>query len=275
MLFWHTRSFEDYIKEDIIPLGLRVQIFPTLEGLDSEFKTKWEEVLKVCPQDLMKILIDEYKKRSSTLDIDIVNICGRLQQLKTQKPIANKEQKLKTHLEAFNRDILIKKDLSSLEIEIRSKTVVLISEPKIIICTIKATLIKATQNMDNPPLHKKHPTNQIFTHNFLTDQKSLTALSANINGDPSEGQKAKKLTLDPPSHDSLSTQQTALSDTPAVHHTGLPTKNTTGRESISQTNTAVTEPFDTLSSDPSFLEKILAAVQPSPHKPNTYTQVIF
>lgn len=38
MLYWHIRSFQDYIREDINPMGLRVRIFPTLDGLDSEFK---------------------------------------------------------------------------------------------------------------------------------------------------------------------------------------------------------------------------------------------
>lgn len=66
------RSFEDYIKEDMNPLGLQVQIFPTLEGL--AFKLQWEFFLRTCLNDMMQLLITEYGKRSEALDKDIIVI---------------------------------------------------------------------------------------------------------------------------------------------------------------------------------------------------------
>lgn len=57
----------------------------------------------------MEILIGEYNKRSNALDIDIISLCGKLPQFKTHKSLIIKENKLKIHLEVFNKEILIKK----------------------------------------------------------------------------------------------------------------------------------------------------------------------
>lgn len=92
------------------PLWLRVQIFPNLEGLDTEFKNAWEKILRTCSKDMMELLITEYEKWSSTLDGDIHNICLKLQPLQTHKTFADRESKLKIHLEDFNKDILTKKE---------------------------------------------------------------------------------------------------------------------------------------------------------------------
>lgn len=92
------------------PLGLRVQIFPTLEDLDADFKSTWENALQTCSQNLMQILIDEYTKRSLALDIEITKTCEQLQKFKTYQSVSIKEKKLKIHLESFNKNILIKKN---------------------------------------------------------------------------------------------------------------------------------------------------------------------
>lgn len=104
-LFWHIRSFQDYIKEKINPFGLRVQIFPTLEDMNPEFKTKWKAVLQACSSSLMELFIAEYNQRSVALDVEIISTCKKLQVFKTHKSIPDKEIKLKTHLETFNKDI--------------------------------------------------------------------------------------------------------------------------------------------------------------------------
>lgn len=109
--FWHIRSFQDYLKSNMNPLGLRVQIFPTLEDLDADFKSTWENALQTCSRNLMQILIDEYTKRSLALDIEITKTCEQLQKFKTHQSVSTKEKKLKIHLESFNKNILIKKKL--------------------------------------------------------------------------------------------------------------------------------------------------------------------
>lgn len=40
LMFWHVKSFRDYIRDNITPLGLWVQIFPTLDDLDTDLKQR-------------------------------------------------------------------------------------------------------------------------------------------------------------------------------------------------------------------------------------------
>lgn len=39
-LFWHIDNFEKYIREDINPYGLRIQIFPLVDHISPEFKKR-------------------------------------------------------------------------------------------------------------------------------------------------------------------------------------------------------------------------------------------
>lgn len=61
-LHWHIQSFENYIKEDINPFGLRVQIFPTFETGDVDFKREWEKTLDKCSKEMMLLRLAAYKK---------------------------------------------------------------------------------------------------------------------------------------------------------------------------------------------------------------------
>lgn len=40
LLHWHIKSFQDYITKNLNPFGLRIQIFPTFDNIDSSFKAK-------------------------------------------------------------------------------------------------------------------------------------------------------------------------------------------------------------------------------------------
>lgn len=265
LFYWHVKSFQDYIKEDINPAGLRVQIFPTLEGLDSEFKSKWEHALRACSQRLMEILIEEYKKRSNILDSDIVILCNKLQQLKTQRSLTNKEDRLKTHLETFNKDVLIKKRQKL----IRDRNAFKDGR------AYRWTQNRTNQNRNyqyqgyqtNPSQTTPNPPQ---THT-QTLQKPNTGHSTKrtFRGDPNEGQQAKKLTLDIPkkTHPPTATQE-PTSKTYAQSNTHTPI-----RDMNSQSNPSTVTTLDTISNDPSFLEKILMGVQPTQSNPNTYTQI--
>lgn len=77
--------------------------------MDTTFKLNWEKILHTCSIGLIDLPIGDYTKISSTLDVDIIDLCGKLQKLKAHKSIPNKEQKLKTHLQTFSKEILIKK----------------------------------------------------------------------------------------------------------------------------------------------------------------------
>lgn len=47
-LYWHTEYFKQHIREDTCPLGLRIQLFPTIKEPSPTFKTSWEKILTQC-----------------------------------------------------------------------------------------------------------------------------------------------------------------------------------------------------------------------------------
>lgn len=55
-LHWHIQYFESYIREKVCPLGLRIQIFPTLKDPSPDLKKSWEDILTNCSVELMKQL---------------------------------------------------------------------------------------------------------------------------------------------------------------------------------------------------------------------------
>lgn len=38
---WHQKYFNKYLEESINPMGLRIQIFPTLRNINPTLKKKW------------------------------------------------------------------------------------------------------------------------------------------------------------------------------------------------------------------------------------------
>lgn len=66
-LFWHIQAFDRYIKADINPVGLWVQIFPTISSTDNVFKKAWENNLKACSKVMMTLLSGEYNKQMTKI----------------------------------------------------------------------------------------------------------------------------------------------------------------------------------------------------------------
>lgn len=110
LLHWHIKSFKDYIAANLNPFGLRVQIFPTFEHIDPSFKAVWEVNLKECSRKMMLLLIDEYAKRIVDIDGKLEKLQNQMSLLRTHVSFSESEERLKRHLEQFNKDILIKKD---------------------------------------------------------------------------------------------------------------------------------------------------------------------
>ncbi|PIO27386.1 hypothetical protein AB205_0104330 [Aquarana catesbeiana] len=108
--FWHADSFDRYIREDINPLGLRIQIFPILDDVDSSFKIKWERNLQSCTKIMMTLLSEEYKKRIAILDKDIDAIYAKLLPFKDLPSFKEHKEKIGIHLHETSQEKLAIKD---------------------------------------------------------------------------------------------------------------------------------------------------------------------
>ncbi|XP_069601734.1 uncharacterized protein [Ranitomeya imitator] len=118
--WWNHEFLDMYIQKDLIPRGLRIQVFPSFPILDDKFKNDWEELTNTCSRGFMVLLkrlnhesleviekeIDELqvclqkdmssdalKKLNEEIDADLQKWAHDIQTTKTKK---------------FNRDILDK-----------------------------------------------------------------------------------------------------------------------------------------------------------------------
>ncbi|XP_040193145.1 uncharacterized protein LOC120926910 [Rana temporaria] len=109
-MFWQVENFEHYIREEINPLGLRVQIFPTFEDMDNMFKKRWENNLQQCTKIMMKLLIEEYQKRILTSEKEIDELYNQLEPFKDMDTYKDQEQKIKGHIDTTVKDLITKKE---------------------------------------------------------------------------------------------------------------------------------------------------------------------
>ena len=105
-LFWHVESFEKYLREDINPYGLRIQIFPLLDNVNPEFRKKWELNLQLCTANMMKLLIEEYKTRSAQVEKDIDEIYTKLLPFLALPAFKEHETKIKGRLDVVTAETL-------------------------------------------------------------------------------------------------------------------------------------------------------------------------
>ncbi|XP_071999215.1 uncharacterized protein [Engystomops pustulosus] len=93
-MWWNKISLETYIQRNLIPRGLRIQIFPSYGLDDALFTTKWEEICTRSSLSLMQVIIDHNTKQMENLDTEISNVQLQINQLLSS-----------TELELFNTEI--------------------------------------------------------------------------------------------------------------------------------------------------------------------------
>lgn len=109
-LGWHIRFFDRYLGDRVCPQGLRIQIFPSFEVTDSQFKEEWEQNLNSCSADLIKMLKNKYSIELSDLDKEIEVLKTNGHQIASNADFQRREKELMQYLENYNKDIVMKKE---------------------------------------------------------------------------------------------------------------------------------------------------------------------
>ena len=108
-LFWHIRYFEQYITEYMNPKGLRVQVFPNIWSIDTEFKTRWEQNLLVCSKKMMELMVEYYMKELKVVDCEIKRIYDDNIITLNKEGFATYDARLKENIQSFTKELLVKK----------------------------------------------------------------------------------------------------------------------------------------------------------------------
>ncbi|XP_069604638.1 uncharacterized protein [Ranitomeya imitator] len=70
-LWWNKTSLENYLDKQIIPRGLRVQIYPSFELGDDTLIKRWISAAMTCSLDFMQIIVDKNSQSLKILDEEI------------------------------------------------------------------------------------------------------------------------------------------------------------------------------------------------------------
>lgn len=120
--YLHIVTLSDYVRQGVIPRGLRWQKEPMLGNKTADFCDRWCAILNKCSFDLMTLLIDNLKQDLAVIDATITAKITSLNdsiQNETERNdiLKNNEEQMKKlsndikeiKIKKFNRD---KKDLS-------------------------------------------------------------------------------------------------------------------------------------------------------------------
>ncbi|XP_077118930.1 uncharacterized protein LOC143775001 [Ranitomeya variabilis] len=70
-IWWNHEFLDKYIQKDLIPRGLRIQVFPSFPIEDEEFKGKWEDLINNCSKGFMVLLKQMNQKSLECMEIEI------------------------------------------------------------------------------------------------------------------------------------------------------------------------------------------------------------
>lgn len=106
-LWWNVQSLEQYLKHDLCPRGLRVQIFPAWE-VTPEFKTTWEKTLGKCSALMMEQLMIHDKELLQDTKNTVADLHTKLLKFEDAlvKPFL---EQLREELSGFEKEILTNK----------------------------------------------------------------------------------------------------------------------------------------------------------------------
>ncbi|KAM4040453.1 uncharacterized protein ACNLHF_011785 [Anomaloglossus baeobatrachus] len=116
-LWWNKAFLGKYLEKDLVPRGLRVQVFPSFPLEDEAFKTKWEELAQTCSRGFLGLLWDHNSTSLVSIEAELEALEKSLTETCTptvvtrfyaeiDKELEKWEQEIRTFkLKKLNRDI--------------------------------------------------------------------------------------------------------------------------------------------------------------------------
>lgn len=103
MVFYY---FTKYIDDQMSPWGLRIQMFPTINKLEPEFKSQWEQNLQQCSVKMMEMLCCHYTNELTLLDREIETLYEVNKSITLDALFPSCESALRAVFESYVSEIL-------------------------------------------------------------------------------------------------------------------------------------------------------------------------
>lgn len=111
-MFLHATALTDYVREEKIPRGLRIQKAPGLFQDDDLFKSRWAAVLNQCSRDLMLLIIDRTKEEVEKIKKETTTLQENFKTQVTDNIFNKKLEELEKSVKEFElktKEIKVKK----------------------------------------------------------------------------------------------------------------------------------------------------------------------
>lgn len=109
--YWHKTYFEKYVEHQIVPWGLRIQIFPNIkQKITDPLKKSWEDNLQSCSFNMISMLCQQYDHELDLLDISINEWHSDHATDLSSLTFAQRDKDLRAHLEEYTVDVINAKE---------------------------------------------------------------------------------------------------------------------------------------------------------------------
>ncbi|XP_075698761.1 uncharacterized protein LOC142663820 [Rhinoderma darwinii] len=104
-IWWNKAFLTKYISRGMIPRGLRVQVFPSFETENDEFKQKWEKLADICSMGFMDLLVQSNSNTLVDLEKEIEELQSTLKRDFPSETIAKIQDDLDKDYLKWEKDI--------------------------------------------------------------------------------------------------------------------------------------------------------------------------
>lgn len=103
--YYHAVTLSDYLRQKIIPRGLRLQKAPAFGLENSDFCTRWCEILNKCSFDLMALVIKETTKQLESTRLDSKKMEIQLGEMVTKSKLTEFKKDLERQRAELSKEI--------------------------------------------------------------------------------------------------------------------------------------------------------------------------
>lgn len=103
--YYHAVTLSDYLRQKIIPRGLRLQKSPAFGLQNSDFCTRWCEILNKCSFDLMALVITETTKQLESTKLETKKMEIQLGEMVTKSKLTEFKKDLERQRAEISKEI--------------------------------------------------------------------------------------------------------------------------------------------------------------------------
>ncbi|XP_069600643.1 uncharacterized protein [Ranitomeya imitator] len=103
--WWNKTTLENYVDQNIIPRGLRVQVYPSFDLEDTELIQRWKKAATCCSLEFLRIIIDKNSISLNLIDKEIDEIHKSLKKQLTSEKLESYMQTIEKDIDKWENDI--------------------------------------------------------------------------------------------------------------------------------------------------------------------------